>query len=93
MKFHTFIDKLSNYETIYLINLWKSDDNVCFTTNDIPYLKHCYIKSEIVFNFFKFYKSIPLDIQEKRYFKTIVYYYILFYQDFLYKNFKIFKLK
>ena len=81
-----FIDSLSDNSILLLINLCypKSRENSSkFTIEDILYLKNCYYKSETIKQFFKYYKTLPVDLQDEKYLNSIIYHYKTIYLDFL----------
>jgi len=81
-----FIDSLSDNSILLLSNLWypESIENMSkFTNEDILYLKNCYYKSETIKQFFKYYKTLPVDLQDEKYINSIIYHYKTIYLDFL----------
>jgi len=80
-----FIDSLSDNSILLLSNLWYpgSKNILKFTNEDVLYLKNCYYKSETIKQFFKYYKTLPVDIQDEKYINSIIYHYKTIYLDFL----------
>jgi hypothetical protein len=81
-----FIDSLSDNSILLLSNLWypESIENMSkFTNEDILYLKNSYYKSETIKQFFKYYKTLPVDLQDEKYINSIIYHYKTIYLDFL----------
>ena len=81
-----FINSLSDNSILLLTNLCypESIKNTSkFTIKDVLYLKNCYYKSETIKQFFKYYKTLPVDLQEERYLDSIIYHYKTIYFDFL----------
>ena len=81
-----FIDSLSDNSILLLSNLWypESKENMSkFTNKDILYLKNCYYKSETIKQFFKYYKTLSVDLQDEKYINSIIYHYKTIYLDFL----------
>ena len=68
-----------------MLRLWgKYNINITnFTIKDYKYLISSYLKSNIVFEFYNYYKSLPIDVKEPRYFESIITHYKNIYQDFL----------
>ena len=54
-----------------------------FTNEDILYLKNYYYKSKSIKQFLKYYKSLPVDLQDEKYLNSIIYHYKTIYFDFL----------
>lgn len=62
-----FIDSLSDNSILLLRNLWypeSKENSSKFAIEDILYLKNCYYKSETIKQFFKYYKTLPVDLQD-----------------------------
>lgn len=78
MQFSTFIKNLSIKQIFSILRLWSRDgyNNTYFTQNDYYYLIRIFSKSVVVMEFYNFYKKLPLDVQEERYFDSIISYYI-----------------
>ena len=81
-----FINSLSDNNILLLSNLWypeSKENSSKFTIEDILYLKNCYYKSETIKQFFKYYKTLPVDLQDEKYLNSIIYHYKTIYLDFL----------
>ena len=81
-----FIDSLSINNILLLTNLLNDEliENVSkFTNEDILYLKNYYYKSKSIKQFLKYYKSLPVDLQDEKYLNSIIYHYKTIYFDFL----------
>ena len=85
MSFEAFVLNLQLNEVIDILRLWSKNgiNTTNFTINDYEYLISIYLKSNTVFEFYNYYKSLPLDVQEHRYFESIITHYKNIYQDFL----------
>jgi hypothetical protein len=82
----SFIDKLSEYNILLLTNLWCEKLNINeFNYNDILYLRNYYYNSKKIEQFFKYYKSLPIDLQDQKYFDSIIFHYKKIYLDYLNK--------
>ena len=84
-----FIDNLSDNSILLLINLWYTvpKENISkFTYEDVLYLKNYYYESKTIKQFFKYYKTLPVDLQEEKYLSSIIYHYNTIYYDFLLYN-------
>jgi hypothetical protein len=85
MNFHTFILRLNPFEVNNILRLWSEHGINCtnFTINDYEYLQSQYLNSNTVFEFYEYYLSLPVDVQEPRYFEAIITHYKTIYQDYL----------
>lgn len=85
----SFINKLNNDSILDLTNLWFKENNINdkrfnhFIYQDIIYLKDCFYKSQKIQQFFKYYKTLPVDIQDEKYINSIIYHYNTIYSDYL----------
>lgn len=85
MSFEAFVFYLELDEVIDILRLWSKNgvNTTYFTIKDYEYLISSYLKSNTVFEFYNYYKSLPIDVQEPRYFESIITHYKSIYQDFL----------
>ena len=75
MTYKNFIYNLNNDNTLELLKLWNLSEYT-FRNDDIIYLKRCYMKSERIKLFYnEYYKTLPLDVKEDRYFKSMIEHY------------------
>ena len=66
-----------NVKNIYeILRLWSKHgvNLTSFSIYDIEYLISKYLYSNTVKKFYNYYVSLPLDVQETRYFKAITHY-------------------